>query len=440
MLAAKGMIGIRSGSAGWCPGRQDPAARSRSGWVKALICSGASALSMLLIPGPLLAQEPAATSQAGETAAACGGDFATFVEGVKAEALARGMSPAAVQSSIAEMRIDSRVLERDRAQGVFAQDWRQFATRMINAYRLKEGRTKLAENAAIFDRVEAETGVPGPVIASFWGLETDYGAVLGNFDTLAALATLAHDCRRPALFRPHLLAAIEIVDRDYLRPKEMVGAWAGELGQTQLLPEEYVAFGTDGDGNGRVDLLKDTADVLVTTGKYIQSLGWQRDEPWLEAVRVPEDFPWERAALANKEPRSAFAALGVTKADGSALLTDEMPAALILPMGRNGPAFLTYPNFDIYLAWNKSLVYSLTAAYFATRLDGAQPVDMGDPAPGLDVEATKVLQRRLAELGHDTGGADGIVGEATRMAVRKEQQRLGLPADGWPTKALLDRL
>ncbi|NDV85562.1 lytic murein transglycosylase [Aurantimonas aggregata] len=370
----------------------------------------------------------------------CGGDFGQFLEGVRTEALAKGLSPAAVDTAVANMRQDPKVLAADRAQGVFAQDWEQFATRMVNGYRLSQGKANLDKHAGVLSRVLDETGVPGPVIAAFWGLETDYGAVLGNFDTLAALATLAHDCRRPELFRPHLLGAIEIVDRGYLTPAEMKGAWAGELGQTQLLPEEYIAFGTDGDGNGRVDLRQDAADVLVTTGKYIQSLGWRRGEPWLEAVAVPSDFPWERAALVNREPRSAFAALGVTKADGSPLETDDLPSSLILPMGRGGPAFLAFPNFDIYLEWNKSLVYSLSAAYFSTRLAGAPPVDMGNPQPGLDLETTKQLQQRLSDLGYDTGGIDGIIGENTRAAVRQEQIRLGLPADGWPTPDLLSAL
>jgi len=370
----------------------------------------------------------------------CGGDFSQFLDGVRAEALAKGLSPAAVDTALAGMRIDQKVLAADRAQGVFAQDWQQFATRMVNAHRLTQGKANLQKYASVLAQVESETGVPGPVIAAFWGLETDYGAVLGNFDTLAALATLAHDCRRPELFRPHLIGAIEIVDRGYLSPSEMKGAWAGEIGQTQLLPEEYIAFGTDGDGNGRVDLRKDAADVLVTTGKYIQSLGWRGGDPWLEAVRVPANFPWDRAALVNKEPRSSFAALGVAKADSSPLPADELPAALVLPMGRGGPAFLAYPNFDIYLKWNKSLVYSLTAAYFSTRLAGAPPIDMGSPQPGLDLDQTKRLQQRLLELGHDVGGVDGILGENTRSAVRREQQRLGLPADGWPTRDLLSAL
>ena len=370
----------------------------------------------------------------------CGGDFGAFLQGVRAEAEAKGLSAGAIDAAVADMRQDPKVLAADRAQGVFAQDWQQFATRMVNGYRLQQGKENLQKYASVLSRIETETGVPGPVIAAFWGLETDYGAVLGNFDTLAALATLAHDCRRPELFRPHLLAAIEIVDRGYLTPSEMKGAWAGEIGQTQLLPEEYLEFGTDGDGNGRIDLRQDAADVLFTTGKYIQSLGWRGGEPWLEAVQVPSEFPWDRAALVNKEPRANFAELGVTKADGSSLPSDQLPASLILPMGRGGPAFLAYPNFDIYLKWNKSLVYSLTAAYFSTRLAGAPPVDMGNPQPGLDLEGTKRLQQRLTDLGYDTGGIDGIIGENTRAAVRKEQMRLGLPADGWPTPDLLRAL
>lgn len=370
----------------------------------------------------------------------CGGDFGAFLQGVRAEAEAKGLSAGAIDAAVADMRQDPKVLAADRAQGVFAQDWQQFATRMVNGYRLQQGKENLQKYASVLSRIETETGVPGPVIAAFWGLETDYGAVLGNFDTLAALATLAHDCRRPELFRPHLLAAIEIVDRGYLTPSEMKGAWAGEIGQTQLLPEEYLEFGTDGDGNGRIDLRQDAADVLFTTGKYIQSLGWRGGEPWLEAVQVPSEFPWDRAALVNKEPRANFAELGVTRADGSALPSDQLPASLILPMGRGGPAFLAYPNFDIYLKWNKSLVYSLTAAYFSTRLAGAPPVDMGNPQPGLDLEGTKRLQQRLTDLGYDTGGIDGIIGENTRAAVRKEQMRLGLPADGWPTPDLLRAL
>ena len=389
-----------------------------------------------------LALTLAVPSLASAQAAACGGDFGSFLTGVQQEATAAGVSEDAVRRSIARIGTapDAKVLSRDRSQGVFSQTWGEFSGRMANASRLKQGKANLQKYASTFDRIEAETGVPGPAIAAFWGLETDYGAVLGDFNTLAALATLAHDCRRPELFRPHLIAAMRVVDAGYLTPEQMKGAWAGELGQTQILPEEYLKFGTDADNNGTVDLLSDTPDVLATTAKFMQSLGWRAGEPWLEAVKVPENFPWERAALVNKEPRSEFAALGVTKADGSALETDALPASLILPMGRSGPAFLAFPNFDVYLAWNNSLVYSLTAGYFSTRLAGAPPIDMGSPQPGLSVDEMKALQSKLAGRGYEVGKVDGILGGNTREAVRREQIRLGLPADGWPTADLLSAI
>ncbi|GGD20812.1 lytic murein transglycosylase [Aureimonas glaciei] len=386
-----------------------------------------------------LALTLAIPSLASAQSAACGGDFGSFLAGVQQEALSAGISEDAVRRSMVRIgnAPDAKVLSRDRSQGVFSQTWGEFSTRMANASRLKAGKANLQKYASTFDRIEAETGVPGPAIAAFWGLETDYGAVLGDFNTLSALATLAHDCRRPELFRPHLIAAMRVVDAGYLAPEQMKGAWAGELGQTQILPEEYLKFGTDADNNGTVDLLSDTPDVLATTAKFMQSLGWRAGEPWLEAVKVPENFPWERAALVNKEPRSEFAALGVTKADGSALETDALPASLILPMGRGGPAFLAFPNFDVYLEWNNSLVYSLTAGYFSTRLAGAPPIDMGSPQPGLSVDEMKALQSKLAGRGYEVGKVDGILGGNTREAVRREQIRLGMPADGWPTAELL---
>ncbi|WP_062227781.1 lytic murein transglycosylase [Aureimonas frigidaquae] len=384
----------------------------------------------------LLGGSTAAMAQA----TACGGDFNAFLNGVRAEAQSRGISQQGIDRALAGVRQDPKVLQRDRAQGVFQQAWMQFQGRMVNKNRLASGQQRMQKYASIFRQVEAQTGVPAAVITSFWGLETDYGAVLGDFDTLNALATLAHDCRRPELFRPHLMGAIELVDRGYLTPEEMRGAWAGELGQTQLLPEDYLAYGTDADGNGRIDLLRDVPDVLMTTGKFIQSMGWRRGEPWLEEIRLPDNFPYDRAALVAKEPRAQFAALGVTKADGSPLERDQMPASIVLPQGRGGPAFLAFPNFDVYLSWNNSLVYALTSGYFATRLAGAPAVHPGNPQPGLDGEQMKQLQQRLVQRGYDVGKVDGILGANTRAAVRSEQLRLGLPADGWPTAQLLTAL
>lgn len=372
-------------------------------------------------------------------AAPCGGDFAAWRAGLTDEARARGISDAAI-ASLDDIEPNPEVLALDRSQKVFTQDWLTFAGRMVNAHRLTHGRKRLAEHADRFASAEQTYGVPSAVVTAFWGLETDYGVVQGDFNTLSALTTLAHDCRRPELFRPQLIDALRLVDLGWLAPDELRGAWAGELGQVQLLPSDYLTYGTDGDGDGEVHLKDDTADVILTAARYIQHLGWRAGEPWLEEVRVPAELPWERAGAYQRERRAEWAAQGVQYIDGSQLPPDDLAAALLLPMGRHGPAFLAYPNFQVYFDWNQSLVYSLTAAYFATRLAGAPKVTAGSPEPGLDSEQMKQLQQRLADRGHDVGAIDGILGARTRAAVRFEQQRLGLPADAWPTPALLARL
>jgi lytic murein transglycosylase len=369
----------------------------------------------------------------------CGGDFDAWLAQVRAEAHAAGVSDRTL-NRLDPIQPSAEVLRHDRSQAVFTQDWLTFAGRMVNAYRLRIGRQKLREHAEVFAAAERETGVPPAVITAFWGLESDYGAVQGNVDTLRALATLAHDCRRPELFRPQLIDALRLLDQEWLSRDQLQGAWAGEIGQIQLLPSDYLGFGTDGDGDGRVQLKQSPADVIRTAARLIRSLGWRAGEPWLEAVTVPTELRWEQAGVYQPRPRSHWASLGVTRADGSALASDPMPAALLLPMGRKGPAFLAYPNFDVYLEWNRSLLYASTAAYFATRLAGAEPIDPGAPEPGLNAEQLRLLQQRLVERGRDVGAVDGILGEKTRAAVRREQQRLGLPADAWPTPELLQQL
>jgi lytic murein transglycosylase len=372
-------------------------------------------------------------------AGACEGDFVNWIRGVRAEAVGLGVSETAA-GALDRVRPNPKVLALDRSQKVFAQDWQTFAGRMVNAYRVKLGAGHLKDFAEVFALAERRFGVPGPVIAAFWGLETDFGAVQGDFDTLDALATLAHDCRRPGFFRPQLIAALRLLDLGYLTVADLKGAWAGELGQIQILPADYLELGTDGDGDGRVDLKASKPDVILTGARLLQHLGWRAGEPWLEEVRVPDELPWGRAGLDQRLPGHQWAAWGVRDAAGADLATEGPPASLLLPMGRKGAAFLAYPNFEVFLRWNQSLVYSTTAAYFATRLAGAPKAWLGQPEPGLSREQMQQLQGRLTALGNDGGAIDGILGAKTQVAVRREQIRLGLPADAWPTPALLGAL
>ncbi|WP_412049680.1 lytic murein transglycosylase [Hoeflea sp. Naph1] len=382
-----------------------------------------------LIATPALAQAPT-----------CGGNFAQFLQGVKAEAMSRGISEEVANHALARVKVDNKVLSRDRAQSVFRQTFLEFSQRSVSANRMQVGKKKMAQFAEVFARAEADYGVPAPVITAFWGLETDFGAVQGDFNTINALATLAHDCRRPELFRPQLLAAIEMVARGDLDPVRTTGAWAGEIGQVQMLPRDIIKYGVDGDGDGHEDLKNSSPDAILTAAKFIQALGWRAGEPWLAEVSLPDgNFPYEKSGLGQGMTINDWAALGVTFRNG-APSTQNLPADLLLPQGRNGPAFLAFPNFSIYLEWNQSFIYTTSAAYFATRLGGAKPYDAGNPGSGLSDVAMKQLQQKLAARGHDVGKIDGILGGGTRTAVRAEQLRLGLPADGWPTEELLGAL
>ncbi|MGD9740655.1 MAG: lytic murein transglycosylase [Bauldia sp.] len=367
-------------------------------------------------------------------------NFPGWLDGVRAEARAAGISESAI-AALNGIGYDQSVVNRDRAQGVFSQPFLEFSDRMVAQYRLDRGNQLLRQYADLFARVERDFGVPGPVIVAFWALETDFGAGTGDFPTINAIATLAFDCRRPEEFRPQLLDALRLIDRGDLTAAQMVGAWAGELGQTQFRPTEYLRQGVDYDGDGRVDLFNSIPDVIASSANLAVFHGWQRGQPWLEEVRVPANLPWEQADVTIRLPRSQWAAWGVVRRDGSALPSDNLPASLVLPMGRNGPAFIAYPNFGAYLLWNESLVYSTTAAYLATRYAGAPRVSPGNGSvASLSREQIQQLQQILQARGYNVGGADGIIGAQTRTAVRSEQLRLGLPADGYPTQQFLAAL
>ncbi|MCM2471974.1 lytic murein transglycosylase [Rhizobium sp. CG5] len=379
------------------------------------------------------------SSTVAASAAECGGDLATFFAGVKAEAAASGASASAIDATLAGAQIDQKVLGRDRAQGVFKQTFQEFSKRTVSQARLDIGRQKMKQYAEVFGRAESEFGVPAGVIAAFWAMETDFGAVQGDFNTRNALVTLSHDCRRPELFRPQLMALITMVEHGDVDPASNTGAWAGEIGQVQMLPKDIVAFGIDGDGDGHVNVKKSSPDAILTAAKFIEHLGFTRGEPWIQEITVPDNLPWEKTGFDSGLTAADWFALGVTPRDGNTRF-GALHASIVLPQGRKGPAFLTYPNFGIYLEWNQSFIYTTSAAYFATRLMGAEPYLKGNPEQGLSDEEMKALQTKLQGLGYDVGKIDGILGAGTRTAIQKEQQRLGIPADGWPTPALLSAL
>src|SRR5262249_16455048 len=333
---------------------------ARTGWIGAALVG--CVLAALAAPVTALAAAPCRNTV----------PFDRWLEDFKRDAVAQGVSRQVADSALAGVAFDPRIVNRDRGQGVFQQSFLQFAGRMADGYRIGTGGAKLKQHAATLARAEQQFGVPGPVIVAFWALETDFGADNGKLPVLRSLLTLAYDCRRPDMFREGLIYALKVVQRGDLTPAQMVGAWAGEIGQTQFSPSAYFKHAVDYDGDGRADLIHSAPDVIASSANLLaKEGGWKRGQPWLQEVRVPASMPWEEADLKIKHPRSQWARWGVTLANGSSLPNDNLPASLLLPMGRLGPAFLAYENFGAFLEWNQSLVYATTAAYLASRLAGA---------------------------------------------------------------------
>jgi lytic murein transglycosylase len=372
--------------------------------------------------------------------------FDRFLADLKAQAVADGVSQRALAEASPYLVYDQGIVNRDRGQRVFGQVFTEFAGRMAATYRMQQGQAKIKTYAAAFARAEKEYGVPPAVIAAFWGLESDFGANMGSLPTLRSLVSLAYDCRRSEMFAKETIAALKIIDRGDLTPPEMVGSWAGELGQTQFLPTHYFNYAVDYDGDGHRNLLSSPADVIGSTANYIANgLKWRRGEPWLQEVRVPQNlasgFPWDQADLTIQLPRSKWAQLGVTYPDGKALPSDSLPASLLLPMGRTGPAFLAYANFAAYTEWNNSLIYSTTAGYLATRIAGAAPMlRPSAPVVQLPFNEVREMQQLLVRAGFNVGKVDGVLGLQSRSAVKAMQIKYSLPADSWPTAELLARM
>jgi lytic murein transglycosylase len=370
------------------------------------------------------------------------GSFSAWKRDFRRVAAKAGVSERTLQRAYDPVTFDAKVIRRDRRQSFFSLTFVEFSKRLVSGHRLRAGAKKMQQRRSLFRQAQQRYGVPAEVITAFWALESDFGAGISKqYPIYSALATLAYDCRRPEMFREELLAALKIVDDGYLPLDRMTGSWAGELGQTQFLPSHYYAHAVDADGDGIRDLARSDADIIMSTAKFIQHLGWRAGEPWLQEVRAPRDMPWQEADLAIQHPRAQWAKWGVRERDGGQLKADGVKASLLLPMGRYGPAFLAYHNFSIYPQWNQSLNYAITAAYLATRLAGAERYRAGNgEVEPFGYEEIKEVQTLLNRRGYDTGGIDGKHGAMSRAAVKAAQLKYGLPADSYPSNELVQRL
>ena len=369
----------------------------------------------------------------------CGGEFNKFLENIKKESREIGYTEEIVDAFFENVSLNLKVLEADRAQGIFLRPFNEFAPRLINEYRMYHGKKNLKKYSSTFNEIENIFGVSRGVLTSFWALETDFGAVQGNFNTLDALVTLAFDCRRPFLFRPQIFGALELFSRNEFNPVTTKGAWAGEIGMVQMLPKDILENGVDADGDGKVNLQSSTRDALFSAAKMLKSLGWKANEPWLQEVTLTKELDWFDTGTDKIKTVEEWVKLGINGKYAD-LPDGSDNASLIIPQGRKGPKFLAYSNFHIFFEWNKSFIYVLTAAHFANRLEGSPAFSPGNPDKGLNKNQMKLLQTKLINLGYDVGQIDGILGAKTRRSIQEVQRTLKKPADAWPTIELLEIL
>lgn len=285
-------------------------------------------------------------SAGGAWAQQCGGNFNQFVQDLRTEAAQRGYDRDTTDGFFRHASFDQRTLDADRWQGMFTLPFTEFSRRLIRQNRIDNGRRNAERHRATFDEVERRFGVSRGLLLSFWAFETDYGAFQGDYNTLDSLVTLAHDCRRPELFRPEVFAALELFARGDFDPVNTQGVWAGEIGMVQMLPEDIVTHAIDGDGDGRVSLQTSAADALLSGANILSSLGWRPREPWLVEVTIPDNLDWFDTGIHTSKTIATWEGLGVRARNGSLPMRDAQ-ASVILPEGRFGPAFLAHPNFSV---------------------------------------------------------------------------------------------
>ncbi|PJE78705.1 Membrane-bound lytic murein transglycosylase B [invertebrate metagenome] len=335
-----------------------------------------------------------------------------------------------------------RTLDLDKNQPEFTQTFAAYFNRRITDFRVQQGRKLLKEYQPLLQKLTEEYGVPASYLLAFWGLETNYGSYLGKFPVVDTLITLACDDRRSQYFSNEVMASLKLIEANDLDPEKMLGSWAGAMGQTQFMPTTYLRYGKDGDNNHRIDLWNSIPDALTSAANFLSTMGWEKEWKWGREVKLPKTFDFSAIGLNNKHKLSYWREKGVTTIFGSSIPSGNTDAALLLPSGYGGPAFLVYDNFEVIMGWNRSVFYALTVGHLADRINGSPSLHQPPPSdePRLTREQIKTLQTKLNGLGFDSGKPDGHIGPATRDAIRAFERSNKMIPDGYPGKELFEAL
>lgn len=367
-------------------------------------------------------------------------NFEDWRDRFRIKALSAGIQPQVFDQAFAGVAPDLSVVKADGTQPEFTRPVWEYLDGAISPLRVRRGQALLEQHASTLDTIEQHYGVDRETLVAIWGMESSFGQFMGEQSVIRSLATLAYEGRRPQFAENQLLAALQILQSGDISATGLRGSWAGAMGQTQFIPTTYLTHAVDFDGDGRRDIWNSSADALASAAHYLQASGWQKGRAWGIQVALPSSFDY---ALADTEIRKTYAQWYELGVKGTPTNVDPNDAGyLLLPAGHRGPAFLVFRNFGAILKYNNSSSYALAVGLLGQRLNGGGPLLASWPKDERPLGRSEriELQEGLTAKGYEPGAADGIIGANTRRAVRAFQQSLGLPADGYPTPALLQQL
>jgi peptidoglycan lytic transglycosylase B len=369
-------------------------------------------------------------------------EFQACLQNIQAEATRQGVPAQLADRAFQGLTPDQKVVDLDSRQPEFSLTYAKYVGASVTPERVVKGQQKMAQHRALLDALQAEYGVPPQYIMSFWGMETNYGSFMGDFQVVRSVATLGCMTKRQAFFSNETVQALRILAMNHMTREQMRGSWAGAMGNMQFMPSTFMKWGVDRDGNGRIDLWNSLPDAFASAANFLRGIGFRPGLPSSEEVVLPQGFALDQADSTIEKPVRAWAAMGVKKAGGAPLANVDDPSSIILPAGWRGPAFILYPNFKAVMNWNRSTLYALAVGVLARQIAGGPPVMQAPPADDEPLSRDTVidLQARLAKLGLYTDETDGLLGPKTRSAVRLFQKQVGLPADGHPTPDMVRRL
>lgn len=370
--------------------------------------------------------------------------FDVWRSNFRREALDAGVPAELFDRVFRGMEPDPAIIRADQSQPEFTRPVWEYLDGALSSQRIANGRRLLAQHEQTLSTIEQRYGVDRHILVAIWGLESNFGSNMGDRHVIRSLATLAFEGRRPSFAHAQLLAALDILQHGDIDPDRMLGSWAGAMGQTQFIPTTYNSYAVDFDGNGKRDIWNSAADALASAANYLNASNWQPGQPWGVEVRLGQGFDYSLADMSVRKPVTEWSSLGVNDANGRPLnpAMADQNASLILPAGHRGPAFLVFNNFRSILRYNNSTSYALAIGLLAERFQGHGQIQATWPKDDKPLSRTErhELQQLLQNKGFEPGGVDGIIGANTREAIRRFQQSLGLPADGYATVALLEKL